>query len=116
MDQNKRVADFLVKGEGWNWMALDHVLPVEVKLNLSAFILIEKDDVIDGVCIGLFQSQEHSQSSMHMIVSFSLWKTMILGYGRRFGSWIFLRGQELSYGSQVMRNLCITYNVLGEAF
>ena len=49
MDQTKWVADFWVKREGWNWMALDHMLPVEVKLYLSAFILIEKDDVVDGM-------------------------------------------------------------------
>ena len=49
MDQNKRVADFWVKGEGWNWMVLDHGLLVEVTLNLFAFILIEKDDVVDGM-------------------------------------------------------------------
>ena len=27
---------------------LDQVLPLEVKLNLAAFILIDNDDVVDG--------------------------------------------------------------------
>ena len=38
-------------------MVLDHVLPVEVKLNLSAFILIEKDDAIDGMYWAFLKSR-----------------------------------------------------------
>lgn len=65
VDSYRKVSDYWERGVGWDWDALELLLPDNVSRKLEAFLLCEDEDMKDGVCWGLEPNGDFSITSAY---------------------------------------------------
>ncbi|XP_073046080.1 uncharacterized protein [Primulina eburnea] len=67
-DIQKKVHDYWIKGEGWDWGALSGLLPIDVENTLAAYILSEDQAIEDIRCWGNTITGKFSVSSAYELI------------------------------------------------
>lgn len=84
VDLYKRVNDFWVLNEGWNWDMLEGLLPAHVEDRITALTLSENISNQNGLCWGVSESGSFTVSTTQDIAAFdevrvgkNAWKLMV---------------------------------------